>query len=112
MEKIIKVATVIGTELRSRSKASAIYTEIGDSNNVVLDLAEVSFMSRSFADELCNIMASGNNVTVVNAHGVVADMLHIVSESRKRKRVRTKDNAEIKDFEDMESLSSFLLAAN
>jgi len=35
-------------------------------------------------------------------------MLSIVSESRKNKRIRKTDNAEMKEFSDFKSLSNFL----
>ena len=73
----------------------------------IIDLSDVSFISRSFADELC-ILVEKHIIQLHNASGVVQNMLSVVSESRKKKRVRKTDDTKIKEFDDMESLTSFL----
>jgi len=40
--------------------------------------------------------------------GIVGSMMSIVSESRTHKRIRKTENANMKEFSDMESLSAYL----
>ena len=67
MGKVIKIAELIGTDVRSRSNAGIIQAEIdGEVNEVIIDFSKVTFVSRSFVDELCNIMEKCNNVKLEN----------------------------------------------
>lgn len=108
MKKIIKIVDFLGTELRSRSSADRLREMIIKEHYSIIDMSGISFISRSFADELCNIMDTYNNVSVSNDIDIVKNMIEIVSQSRKHKRVRVEDNSEIKEFDDIESLSKFL----
>lgn len=58
MEKIIVISELIRGELRSRTEAKKIYAKVLslDSKSISIDFSNVCFMSRSFADELCNIL--------------------------------------------------------
>ena len=85
MNEMIKLYDLFGTEIRSRSNADVLREKILDCNISIIDLSQITFISRSFADELCNL-----------------------SESRKNKRIRKTDNAEMKEFSDFKSLSNFL----
>ena len=82
---MIKLYDLFGTEIRSRSNADVLREKILDCNISIIDLSQITFISRSFADELCNL-----------------------SESRKNKGIRKTDNAEMKEFSDFKSLSNFL----
>lgn len=109
MGKVIKIAELIGTDVRSRSNAGIIQAEIdGEVNEVLIDFSKVTFVSRSFVDELCNIMEKCNNVKLENTTLFIQSMIDAVKQGRNQKRVRSSDNSEIKEFEDIESLSSFL----
>ena len=65
-------------------------------------------MSRSFTDELYNVMEENKNVSLVNMSNFVKSMLEAVTNGRNSKRVFRQSESEIKEFEDMSSLSSFL----
>lgn len=109
MGKVIKIAELIGTDVRSRSNAGIIQAEIdGEVNEVIIDFSKVTFVSRSFVDELCNIMEKCNNVKLENTTLFIQSMIDAVKQGRNQKRVRSSDDSEIKEFEDIESLSSFL----
>lgn len=107
MNDIIKLYDLLGAEIRSRSNAEILKEAISNYSEPIVDLNGVSFISRSFADELC-IMTEKHIVRLCNANGIVKNMLSAVSESRKGKRVREIDNSQIKEFDDMKSLSDFL----
>jgi len=55
MEKIIKLAEVISTDIRSRANAEILKNQISSGNDIMLDFEGVTFISRSFADELYNL---------------------------------------------------------
>ena len=107
MNEMIKLYDLFGTEIRSRSNADVLREKILDCNISIIDLSQITFISRSFADELCNLSES-DNIKIYNAKGIVKNMLSIVPESRKNKRIRKTDNAEMKEFSDFKSLSNFL----
>ena len=87
MNEMIKLYDLFGTEIRSRSNADVLREKILDCNISIIDLSQIK---------------------IYNAKGIVKNMLSIVSESRKNKRIRKTDNAEMKEFSDFKSLSNFL----
>ena len=106
---VIEIAKIISTDIRSRSNAEIIRAAIdGISEKITLDFSSVTFISRSFTDELCNIIDSCEHLEITNTSDFVKSMIDTVSKSRKTKRVFTQDNSEIKEFNDMKSLSAFL----
>ena len=109
MVKVLKIKELISADVRSRANAKKIWDIVNATNNSIeLDFSGVIFVSRSFADEVYNIIDSKKGITITNTFDIVKSMFETVSSSRSSKRVREKDNSEIKDFHDMESLSSFL----
>ena len=109
MDTVLKIATLISTDIRSRANANKIRAAIqGVNNRFVLDFSGVVFISRSFADELYNVEEEHGNIMVVNVTGTVQAMLDAVSNGRKHKRMVTNSDAEVKEFNDMASLSAFL----
>lgn len=112
MKKEIKIIDLISSDVRSRSNAEIIRSEIEKSSlEILLDFSGVTFISRSFTDELYSIMCFFKNkkIDLVNMSDVVASMVKAVKDGREKRRVRVKDNSEIKEFGDMDSLSAFLL---
>lgn len=109
MNKTFKIADILSTDVRSRANAEIIRAAVdGIEGPVILDFEGVTFISRSFTDELYTIMNEHGNLTLANMSDFVRTMFDAVSQSRKRRRVLPQDNSEIKECNDMESLSSFL----
>jgi len=110
MKKIIRIAELIGSDIRSRKNADHIRKGIADCTDVVeLDFNGVEFISRAFADEIYTIVKENkDNVVLKNMEGIVDSMISVVSESRTNKRIRKTENANMKEFSDMESLSAYL----
>ena len=106
------VAELISSDVRSRSNAEKIRNElIISSQDVILDFAGVTFISRSFTDELFNIKDEYNkDLSLINMTNIVKSMTYAVKNSRNNKRVRIKGDSEIKEFDDIQSLSDFLLS--
>ena len=109
-KEIIKISTLISSDVRSRSNAEIIRSAInGISDKIILDFSGVSFVSRSFTDELCSIVEHCKNITIdmINMSEIVKTMIEAVEKGRKNRRIRTKDDSEIKEFDDIKSLSKF-----
>ena len=88
MDKIFKVAELISTDIRSRANVNIIRSAIdGINENIILDFTDVAFMSRSFTDELYNLMNEHKNVSLSNMNDFVGSMYNAVVEGRKSKRV-------------------------
>ncbi len=66
----------------------------------------VTFISRSFADELLDICKKTIS-KIINAHGVVGTMIDIVSKSREKRVKKQKGNETIVTLHDMTSLETY-----
>ncbi len=111
MKKIVKVKEVLSSDIRSRCNAEAIRNEVVNAGcvEICIDLDGVIFMSRSFTDELLNIVenSNGKSVKIINAEGDAKSMIDVVSASRKKKRVLTDEESHITELKDMSSLEKF-----
>lgn len=109
MSTMFKIADLISTDIRSRANAAIIRSAIdGIKENIVLDFSGVTFVSRSFTDELYNVMKENKNVSLVNMSAFVKSMWEAVSKGRNSKRVFKQSESEMKEFDDMNSLAAFL----
>ena len=80
-KEIIKISTLISSDVRSRSNAEIIRSAIdGISDKIILDFSGVSFVSRSFTDELCSIVEHCKNITIdmINMSEIVKTMIEAV----------------------------------
>lgn len=109
MRQAIRLYDLFGKEIRSRFMADIIRNKIKKGNEYELDFSGIMFISRSFSDELCELVDSAD-VKLSNMSGIVESMFEVVSENRKGNRIRETDNPEIKSFSNMESLSEYLMA--
>lgn len=109
MDTIFKISDLISNDIRSRANADIIRSAIdGIKENIVLDFSGVVFVSRSFTDELYNVMEENSNISLVNTSAFVKTMIETVTNGRKSKRIFKQSKSEIKEMEDMNSLASFL----
>ncbi len=112
MKQIIRLHDIYSADLYTRSRASELRARINDNaNEVTIDFEGIGFMSRSFADEVCNIIDDLKEKTFsfTGQNNDVATMMTKVREGRSRERKRGVGNAKMYEFKDMESLSKFLL---
>ena len=109
--KTININSILGSELRSRSSVQLIKPHLQNDDEFELNMDGVVFMSRSFADELCEL-ESCFKVIISNTTKMVSDMLALVKDGRSKARVRKTDNTETVDCEDMDSLSRLLETMN
>ena len=113
MTQTIRLQDIYSADLYTRSRASELRASISpEADQVTLDFEGIGFMSRSFADELCNIMDDLKTVCFqfVNRTADIEAMMQKVAEGRSRERKRGVGNAKMYEFTDMEKLSEFLLA--
>lgn len=83
MNTMFKIADLISTDIRSRANADIIRSAIdGIKENIVLDFSGVTFVSRSFTDELYNVMKENKNISLVNMSDFVKSMLEAVTKGR------------------------------
>lgn len=109
MDKKLKISELISTDIRSRANAEIIRAELdGVKDDVILDFAGVTFVSRSFTDELYNVMCEHKNIKLDNTSDFVKSMIDTVTQGRNTKRTFNEEKSEIKEFDDMNSLSLFL----
>lgn len=112
MKLIIKMSEVIGPELRSRTEAKKILNSINSvrKGKVIISFSGVTFISRSFADEFCEIIENAKLTKIVEfveKCNNVELTLAIVQKNRKTPK-SVKDSSDTKEFSDMDSLSQFL----
>lgn len=108
MDKIFKISELISTDIRSRANANIIRSLVdGIDDKIILDFEEVNFISRSFTDELYNVLEEHKNISLINTSEIVKTMIDAVYKGRKKTR-NINSNSEIKEFDDLASLSSFL----
>lgn len=113
MKKLIKLTDIFSEDLYTRSRASELRSYISkDADTVTLDFEGVNFISRSFADELCNIIddIKDNAIALLNMNDEVSMMMTKVREGRNRERRHGISTAKMHKFNDIESLSDFLIA--
>jgi uncharacterized protein (DUF1330 family) len=112
MKQIINIFDIFGADLCTRSKASELIDCINtQADCLVLDFDKVTFISRSFADELYNIIESVNNqnVSYLNRNSIIEHTMQVVENGRKTERKRGIPKAEMLKFDTIDGLSSYLL---
>lgn len=89
-----KLVDLFGAEIRSRSNIEKIRRNMSDNECYQIDLSCITFVSRSVADELCD-MEEHMKVRLYNISGDAKNMIEIVSKSRKvvRAEKKTESNA-------------------
>ncbi|MCD8292003.1 MAG: hypothetical protein LUC91_10955 [Prevotella sp.] len=110
MDKELRIAELISKDIRSRANANIIRSEMdGVEGNIKLNFEEVQFISRSFADELFSLVKENENISLESMTGIVKSMYETVKKARESKRVFNETHSQVKEFDDIESLSSYLV---
>ena len=107
MEQTILISKTLGCDVRSRSNVERMKECMSNMHSYVFDMNNVTFISRSVADEFCNL-ADDFTVRFINNSELVDNMLKVVAESRHKHRLRDTKDAQIIECKDMESLSAVL----
>lgn len=110
MNSTISIHEIFGADVRSRSTVTKLADMIAcDLTIDVIDFSDVTFITRSVADEIYQIVkATHRQLKLVGQEGVVAVMLQAVTETNEAPRVHPIDNAVVKVFDNMKALSSYM----
>ncbi len=107
MKKIIYVKDILGGDIRTRNNAIALRSALSHNDCTEIDMTGVTFVSRSFADELLNVKKE-YHIRIANAEGEVSSMLAIVEKGRNTKsRPRTSNNNSVVEITSMEELERY-----
>ena len=114
MIQTIKMQNIFDAHyLMIRSRASELLSYINaETNEVSIDFDDIHFISRSFADELCNIIDDNKDkkFSFTGQIEEVRTMISMVQEGRRQERKRGIAHAKMYEFSNMEKLSSYLMS--
>lgn len=105
----VRLSKLIGESIRSRSNINQLIENIDCDNNYLLDFSNVLFMSRTFSDELYNLLKRHANV-VINEETMSKDVYAIykaVRSGREGKRKRSDNGGEIIVLNTVEEVSDY-----
>lgn len=112
MNHIISIIEKMGTDLRTRSffrrDAETIILPI--EGEIIFDFSGVEFISRSVADEICNLLEDYPDLSIRGMAGDVEKMYRLVVEGRCRPREYSEMNAKVVHLKNMRELSDFFCA--
>lgn len=78
MKHILKMSVVCGTELRTRMMMERFAQTLNKDDEYLLDMQDVTLISRSAADELYNITLDNPKIKIVHLSPFVQKMLDAV----------------------------------
>lgn len=109
MSYTVSIGSVIGDNLRTRSFFRRDVEKVSSACNydVTLDFSRVKFMSRSVADELCNILQEFPNIKSSGMAGEVKKMFEIVVRGRQRPREYSEVNAEAVNLSTIKEMEEY-----
>jgi hypothetical protein len=108
---IIKISSLLSSDIRCRDNANILKCQLPTRGNCMLDFSNVIFISRSFADELYNLVNNSSAlVQTCNMCAAVQNMYNAVVSGRSKKRVRHFDSSDIYVCSDMKDLANVLLS--
>lgn len=112
MKQTIKLYDIYHTDLFSRAKAKLLSDMISsDADTVILDFEGITFMSRSFTDELYNIVTAHPNkaFTYIGRNDDLCAMMEKVADGRQRERQLGLPPAQMLSFNSLSELAEFLV---
>ena len=113
MTQTIKLYDIYHTDLFSRAKASLLVEMINsEADTVILDFEAIIFMSRSFTDELYNIVIGfpEKEFCYINRNDDIRIMMEKVAEGRTHERKLGIPPAQMYSFNNQSELADFLVA--
>lgn len=107
--RTIKISREIGPDIRTRSFFRRDVERLASPLNedTILDFINVEFISRSVADEICNLLEDYPLLSITGMIGDVRKMYTVVVEGRSKPRVYPEMKAEIYHLKNMKELSEF-----
>lgn len=103
----INISELLSNDIRSRANANIVRSAIDGATDVVLDFVGVVFVSRSFMDEIYNVVEEHKGIKLENMSNFVETMYDAVKHGRQSKRILPSSDSEIKVLKDLNSLETF-----
>lgn len=105
----INISMTIGRDIRTRSFFRRdIEKLIGDTDSAaILDFTDVMFVSRSVADEICNVLCDYPNARVVGMAGDVEMMYSVVVNGRSKPRIYSEDEIKVVHLKTLDEMEDF-----
>lgn len=112
MKHEIFVKDTIGTDLRTRSFFRRdVERLIGlNGDDISLDFSDVEFVSRSVADEICNLLVDHPSLEVKDMEGDVEMMYRVVVNGRNVPRKFPVSDIKVYHIRNMQEMSAYLCA--
>lgn len=110
MKHILKMAEICGTELRTRIMMEQFAQTLNNEDEYLLDMLDVTLISRSAADELYNITLDNPKVKIIHLSSFVQKMLDAVILGRFQPRNLRTDATSVIYCSDYNSLHKTLMA--
>lgn len=109
MDQTISILSHIGNDIRTRSFFRRDIELLIQPYNgkITLDFDGVKFISRSVADEICNVLQQYTNIDIIGMAGDVKMMFDVVVKGRNTPRVYSDVNAKIIHLNTMEEMNNF-----
>ncbi len=113
MSAIIDITTILSSDLKSRSAVSDLSLFIQNMNekSVVVDFANVKFVTRSFIDEFYNAFlknkSSDIKVTLTNVSEDIQMVFDAVSQTQNKEK-KVSEKSSVVTFSNFEQVSSYL----
>lgn len=112
MTQTIRLYDIYHADLFSRAKATQLASYINpDADIVILDFEDITFMSRSFTDELYNIVTAthGKTFRYIGRNDDIRIMMEKVADGRTRERQLGIPPAQMLTFDSQSKLADFLV---
>lgn len=113
----LSVATALGTELHTRDQADQLFSALQNQwpccSTFILDLADVSYMSRSFADQFHKLKMAwaskdGIQFEIHNASQQVLDILRAVATTQRVHMRKADDTIPVYSYSSQQQLMRLL----
>lgn len=110
MKKVIYISRNLGADLRTRSffRRDIEKLIVPFDGDILLDFDGVDFISRSVADEICNLLEDYPMLSITGMDGDVEMMYKVVVSGRSKPREYPKMNVKVYHLKNMKELSDFL----
>jgi len=86
MTNNINISNRFGKELRSREQAHEIVLLAISSDDISVDFKDVTYVSRSFADEFYKILFTKKNIKIINQREDIAKIFESISKTHFKKK--------------------------
>lgn len=103
----LTVEKILGNDIRTRARIFELTNLMEDAEECLLDFSGVTFISRSFADELISLSeSSSRKINIINVNDEINTLLNIVRKGRTLKS-QTSHKSNIHILKSMKDVENF-----